>query len=401
VEEDGTPGCLPGAVVASPLSVAARPVPPRIPAHILELDGFRAIAIYLVINFHFGVYVRIFPPYNVVTQAGWVGVPLFFVLSGMLLSLPFITAGLEGRPGPSAARFYQRRVLRIFPLYYGSLLLLVAATGLAQHAWPAADELVSHLFFVSNFRATFSTISAPYWSLAVEVQFYVVMPLIGAALYRLVRARRTRAAAGLLLGLAALSLAYRIFVTCDTALMARRGFFFLVYASTLSNFDAFATGMLCALAYALAVQRDVPMVPRGAVAPAVVASLVVVYLLMHFDGGSTFKSGASTWFAPSLFYTLLNAAWGLCIAATLSLPSMGWARFLRSPLMVFVSTISYGLYIWHTPVKAVSVHLLSRVATGRARIVALLLVETALTFAVSTLGYRWLERPFLRAKRRG
>ena len=133
--------------------------------HIRVLDGFRALAIFLVVNLHFGVYIRQLRPYNIVTAAGWMGVPLFFVLSGMLLYLlPYVTSALKRAPAPKVGRFYARRALRIFPLFYLSVAVFVSLQYLRHQPASSSGELLRHLFFLHNYQRDFSTLNPPFWS---------------------------------------------------------------------------------------------------------------------------------------------------------------------------------------------------------------------------------------------
>ena len=136
---------------------------------LVELDGLRGIAIALVVLFHFGL----FPP-------GWVGVQLFFVLSGYLISDILLTE--KGKPFPAyLSRFYWRRSLRIFPLYFFYLIItsaLFAATNEPKSFeidWPFLVTYTTNFgrLRVSDVGPAFSHL----WSLAVEEQFYLLWPL--------------------------------------------------------------------------------------------------------------------------------------------------------------------------------------------------------------------------------
>ena len=153
---------------------------------IFVLDGVRGVAVLMVIVFHVN---RLtgdnlwdqtdYPLASSISTAGGMGVTLFFVLSGFLLFMPFAKALLYKTNWPLARVFYMRRVLRIVPAYYVSLFLII----LFQHPeYLHLDHLKNLALFVTFFmdssRATFRQLNGPYWTLATEWQFYMLLPLI-------------------------------------------------------------------------------------------------------------------------------------------------------------------------------------------------------------------------------
>lgn len=163
-------------------------------AHIAKLDCLRAVAILLVFAFHalipiFGM-VRL--PFKgmwadfhtdsrfvffLPLSYGWVGVPLFFVLSGFVIH----HSTLNSRQAFRTKAFYLRRLWRIYPPYLVALLGLTAlsyhATGLTPRG---QKDLLLHLFLIHNFSRDYflGTINSSFWSLAVEAQFYLLYPLL-------------------------------------------------------------------------------------------------------------------------------------------------------------------------------------------------------------------------------
>jgi len=143
-----------------------------------------------------------------------VGVSIFFVLSGLLVSRPFIDAVVDARPLPSTGRYLWRRVVRIYPLYWVILFVTLAASG---SRLPGAIELVSDVLLVHVYRP--STAIGPItqsWSLATEMAFYLFLPLCFGWLARTLRIRgvneaeRRRRAVGLTLaGWVVAALAFR------------------------------------------------------------------------------------------------------------------------------------------------------------------------------------------------
>ncbi|MGH2506871.1 MAG: acyltransferase family protein, partial [Ktedonobacteraceae bacterium] len=165
---------------------------------IASLDGVRAIAFLIVLLLHVSTMAldlglwRQSDNYFIAAffAAGSSGVTLFFVLSGFLLFLPYAQALLLQKSWPDAKIFYMRRVLRIFPAYYISLFILVWFSKpflLQPHNW---GELLPFLTFTMGFSNS-GLIDGPYWTLAVEFQYYLLLPFIAFGIYGLTRLVRS------------------------------------------------------------------------------------------------------------------------------------------------------------------------------------------------------------------
>src|SRR4051812_39273286 len=106
------------------------------------LDGFRALAILMVFAYHLGLtHSNYFS--QLIYHGGWISVPLFFILSGFLLSLDFIEAGMNREAFPSILEFYKKRALRIFPLYFFSLGFYLIYLYINKSLPPVA-EIIPH-----------------------------------------------------------------------------------------------------------------------------------------------------------------------------------------------------------------------------------------------------------------
>ncbi len=153
------------------------------------LDGVRAFACLIVIWYHIYQIPRdlhiwdlqpsLHPLLNSLQYFGKYGVTLFFVLSGFLLFRPFAKALLFQDAWPSIRQFYVRRVFRILPAYYLSLILIVLLFQ-QQYLQPQHwRELgLFFIFFIDSSHATFKQLNAPFWTLAVEWQYYLLLPLL-------------------------------------------------------------------------------------------------------------------------------------------------------------------------------------------------------------------------------
>lgn len=305
------------------------PSSPPSGSHIAELDGLRGIAVLMVLLLHTrpGLF-----------YWGWAGVDLFFVLSGFLITR--ILLDNCGQPGMLWS-FYGRRILRIWPVYYLTLALTACLHTLAgvpgtniENSVPTGHWL--GLVFLQNTEHYFGQPELPYlwyfrhsWSVAVEEQFYLVWPLllVGFA----VRPGRLIA-----LGIMALC----------AALVAR--FYDVFIYLLLTRVDGLVLG--ATVAFAVAGPR--PWLHRlsrrhFAVAGAIGVSLVLPYLWLARSPAELIHLRAA---AISGFVLLFAVA--LC--AVLRNLGQGWLAWLRCRPLRWVGRISYGLYMYHVPVGALS-----------------------------------------------
>jgi peptidoglycan/LPS O-acetylase OafA/YrhL len=232
---------------------------------IASLDGVRALAFLLVFSIHINhvgvwgdggsdVIASIF-------SAGRTGVTLFFVLSGFLLFLPYAQALLFEKRWPNSKIYYVRRILRIWPGYFFSLFILVmfaAPYYIQPHNWL---RLLPFLTFTMGFSNA-GSINGPFWTLAVEFQYYMVLPLIALVILGVTRLarpeRRLWMVLGSLLALIAWGLwtenfgAYFYNHPNETILVPRsllNVLLFFVYGDHGKFLEEFAVGMLIAVGY--------------------------------------------------------------------------------------------------------------------------------------------------------
>jgi peptidoglycan/LPS O-acetylase OafA/YrhL/SAM-dependent methyltransferase len=157
-----------------------------------QIDGLRFVAILAVFLFHLGIFVKAKSPAS--PGAGWadallghvidkgdLGVQLFFVISGFILALPFAAHFLEGRPRGRLGSYYLRRLTRLEPPYFINLALIVTLLVFVNHR--PAGELLPNLFASAGYVSYLtmghpSLINSVAWSLEVEVQFYLLAPIL-------------------------------------------------------------------------------------------------------------------------------------------------------------------------------------------------------------------------------
>ena len=155
---------------------------------IRALDGLRAAAALSIVLFHtlhragfqYSQASRTFGNYFWFLATG---VHLFFVLSGFLLFLPYARAMLRNQPLPSARRFYRRRALRVLPAYL-VVLAILAWLPTSERIHPlSAGSVITHLFMIHDSFPPFNRdFEGPFWTLAIEAQFYLLLPLFALVL---------------------------------------------------------------------------------------------------------------------------------------------------------------------------------------------------------------------------
>lgn len=310
-------------------------VRPPAPDHIPELDGIRGIAIALVLLYHFGYEASQGGPrlFSEALGLGWSGVDLFFVLSGFLITGIL----LDTKSSTNFFRiFYARRFLRIFPLYFGVLLLFFhGAVPLAHHfqKWTSLDISTEGWYwaYLANWPIGHNhsiSVLVPFWSLSVEEQFYILWPL---AVFLCSR----RQLAYLAIAIGAAACAARWLYTPQPGGI-------LVYVWTAFRMDGLAVGALCAM-----IVRDEGWRSRcrqwlGPLAMCALAGIVIVCIA----GKTTAGDGV---LMQRYGFTLL-AAFYACVVlrgATGSRSGDWISRALTSKLLVRLGTVSYGVYVLH------------------------------------------------------
>lgn len=307
------------------------------PRRLGVLDGLRGIAVLLVLWYHLWEVSFLSPaPWLVFVPAtGFFGVTLFFFLSGFVISYPFVRAKATEGPPPAWGHFYARRFLKIVPSYVLSIGMAYAL-GYAQqqpNASPVPD-LTTHLLFIHTwFPDRFGTINGVLWTLAVEVEFYCIFPLIWWCFRR----------RPLLTAIAMVAIAWvwrsALARCCYTSL-------FTPYEENLPGYlDIFAFGMLASYAFAYWPQRwNVAMVRRLAPVAAASGIAFFVALMQSVYAYSYADQWAGVWQIERR--PLVGAAFFLIALGSLLSPRWWQALFDNRPLR-YLAAISYNLYLYH------------------------------------------------------
>ncbi|MDQ1381579.1 MAG: hypothetical protein QOJ71_2298 [Actinomycetota bacterium] len=362
-----------------PVDATSVDTAPRTAAHRYRpyLDGMRAIAVYLVVAFHAGLGLL---------SGGFIGVDIFFVLSG------FLVTGILMRDLASTGHvrwrvFYARRVRRILPasliaLVVTALIYAIVASPLemfdALGGFRAAFFYVANWFFIHQATDYFAANvnSNPvlhFWSLAVEEQFYFVWPLLLSAVYLVAgRTRRRWWIVRSLVLVAAVASAVQALHIASTNLDR-------AYYGT----DTRAYQLLAGAALALTPQllRLGGRIRNAARAVSAVALVALLVLATSAISMSAITRGIWTaLLAVVLIAALENASGGVT------------NRALSSPAFTYLGRISYGIYLWHWPVIVIAAH-------GRhLSPVQLFAIATPMATALAAVSFHLIEHPIRRSR---
>ncbi len=335
-----------------------------------EVDGLRAIAVIFVILFHAGV------PF---APGGFIGVDVFFVISGFLIT-SLLVQELHETGTIRLVGFWARRARRILPA--AILVLFVSLAFAAPVLEPlqrvaALRDFAAAAVYILNWtlarRATdyFNTETEPslylhYWSLSIEEQFYVVWPLlILGAVFLASRRNRQPKLAALCIAITVVSLAFCIYLTAR--------------AQPLAFFNTFSR------AWELSLGATVALISLPALSARVRQGLCGIGLIAILVAGVTFTH---TMTFPGVAALLPTVGTALILAAGRDVPIGGpLDKALSSTLPVYLGKRSYSWYLWHWPVL-----LLGGAVFGSNPLIVAELVIVSLLLAILT--YRFIEQPF-------
>jgi peptidoglycan/LPS O-acetylase OafA/YrhL len=359
--------------------------------HINALDGVRGVAILLVLfyhlfwsNTHTGN--RVIDFIAQLRESCWVGVDLFFALSGFLITGILFDSREDKH---YFKNFYFRRVLRIFPLYYGVIL----AFFLFFHGTLSTEKRPLYLLsvYLQNTplwwhympKTTLVNSVSHLWSLAVEEQFYIVWPLIVFC----VRDRRK-----LLWVTASLAVAALV---CRACLLVQQAPFEETYKMTICRADSLLSGALLAL------------MVRGARETVLRYAAPCFWLALAICCVIGWKSGNFDWetnYSINLFgYSVLAIGGAALIAMTLRPGSIA-SRLMSIGFLRFFGKYSYGIYVFHQiawtfSAGGVALFLKNYIHSKVLFHILSTVIELGITIPIAVLSFHFFETPFLRLKK--
>ena len=347
--------------------------------YITGLDGIRAIAVIMVLAYHLKL---------ALFKSGFLGVTVFFVLSGYLITSILISE-VEEEGTIDLKNFWLRRIRRLVPAVMSMAVVIIFVSAVVNRiifTKGCKDFLASVLGF-NNWWQIFNKISyfeaagvpSPFthcWSLAIETQFYLIYPLILLGIYKLVksrgegRAKRGLLFAGVTLLLALISVILMI-VLFDPQKDASR-----VYYGTDTRAFSLLFGAL------LAILWEYRMVPRrlSASVNMVLGSVsfaVLLVMTIAINGSSNF------WYRGGQFVgTILT----VLVIYTVSGRKTWLSRFLSNPVLKWIGDRSYSIYLWHYPIILL-------ISKGIKASWWITLIEIVLSVVLAELSYRFIETP--------
>lgn len=347
------------------------------------LDLLRAIAIIIVVFYHTGIF-GFALPYGW-HRFGWVGVDLFFVLSGYLIGGQLLAALARGQ-GINFPHFFARRALRILPAYFVILAIYFSLPSLRE--FPEISPLWKFLLSVQNIGMRGGTAFSHAWSLAIEDQFYLLLPLVLLLVSRWKRAGVIIPCVVLLAGIA-----LRAFLAWQNPGddgVSFRGFQLWIYYPTWTRLDPLVFGVVLA-----AIEKFRPNwwqhlmdAARWLWPPA----LALVVYALHLGDGETLTVAACVWQFPLI--ALGMAALLLCAVS----PRLPFRR-IEVPGAAFFASIAYSVYLSHKLIIHAVIRLCAAYHIALTSLSANLLVEV-LIYAAGFLLFLAIERPFLQLRHR-
>ena len=347
--------------------------------YITGLDGIRAIAVIMVLAYHLKL---------ALFKSGFLGVTVFFVLSGYLIT-GILISEVEEEVTIDLKNFWLRRIRRLVPAVMSMAVVIIFVSAVVNRiifTKGCKDFLASVLGF-NNWWQIFNKVSyfeaagvpSPFthcWSLAIETQFYLIYPLILLGIYKLVksreegRAKRGLLFAGVTLLLALISVILMI-VLFDPQQDASR-----VYYGTDTRAFSLLFGAL------LAILWEYQMVPRrlSASVNMVLGSVsfaVLLVMTIAINGSSNF------WYRGGQFVgTILT----VLVIYTVSGRKTWLSRFLSNPVLKWIGDRSYSIYLWHYPIILL-------ISKGIKASWWITLIEIVLSVVLAELSYRFIETP--------
>ena len=361
--------------------------------YLSAIDGLRGIAILLVLWYHAPFLFRELPEFSeqqnpwaalglfwAMSLGGWIGVDLFFVISGFLITL--ILLRVRSVKGASFA-FWTRRALRILPLaflYLFSLLALVAL-GDPLHILPGFEGWAWYALYLGNIHIAlygWQPLAAMIlWSLAIEEQFYLVWPF-------LVRMFDARNLLALCMGLIFLS----PFIRASIVSMAD---YPATYVFTFCRLDALAFGAVIAVLYRSAQSRQ-KLIATCQRLRVLALAVVLITLLVPFS--PSFPQ-TRPWFFTVFGYSLVAVSFAVLLGASLGIEGR-MKRLLASPSLIFLGRRCYGLYLWHVLAAGLTIAALQHWEVG---FYGHMIVWLMILVSMASASWLVFEEPILGLKR--
>jgi len=384
--------------------------------HIRGADGFRAVACLLVLFHHLTQKMNPdaapswFASIHHFGMRGEVGVSLFFVLSGALLSYPFWTSFIHGTSNPTIKNYSIARVARIVPATWLNLILCTLIALYFYDIPVNFNMLIAGLLFINSYHySTFfpAELNGPLWSIGLEVSCYVILPFL---VYPIIKKTGTflKAFTTLVFVLIVLQVVVNpwvieTFMTSEDGKGWDKGLVggakaWLPYWSINSFFSQFLVGSIAALVIARLRKNIMPASIRFDIAGAVLLLAAVAVVGVRLIPGAPDSLTQQPYLSP--IYAIIMAAALVCIAMSRSI-----YKVVDNPLFVWISKISFGVYLWHQVVQNILQRSFKESyvyfgITDLGQWTRLSMVVIAISVAIAALSWYFFEKPILQRARR-
>lgn len=310
--------------------------------HIGELDGIRAIAIIIIVGYHFWQLSWLRPSVGFIDldwliRNGSILVDMMILMSGFCLFLPYARHKVYDEEMPSTKKFYKNRFARIAPSYYLSIILILVLFVFPNREYYSKKDMwmdiSTHVFFIHNWfemPAMYSKLLGVLWTVAVEVQLYAFFPFIAKAFLK-----RPKTIYFLLIA-----------IGLGSSLLISKNFGNIIQAlyvnNTLTFVSVFANGMLGAYMYILMTKDKKRNTIEGLFFTIIAIGCIFLFKIMCHSRLSS--SSEAKWQIDYRFLlSILNMAF--IISCIMSLRP--FRKIFNNRIMSFIASISYNLYIYH------------------------------------------------------
>jgi peptidoglycan/LPS O-acetylase OafA/YrhL len=370
---------------------------------IAAADAIRALAIFSVVAYHVAQMAQ--PTWHgqphVFFEIGVWGVDCFFVLSGFLLGGEYIRRLVEPAITLQPARlFWKKRILRIVPLYFACVLISAIFDGTLAHAFPSVRDIGAHLLFLHDFSATMATsINGPFWTMPIDMEFYLLLPLYGAMMAWLFRAVPKLPREPVLFASLALitvaGLVYRYYeIRYNPAAIHSFSEEVVWVRNVIGMSGAFSLGAALALV-SLRKVRPSPLASVLLLAVAVACEAVVEHtssldagpVTTHLIIGQTLFDFVGALSAALVMYVVIEGDFSFL------------NRFVKLRAISEIALLAYGVYLLHFPIAQFVTPFFAHFSSIE-RLAGIGLATIVPTFILAFFANRLIEKPFLTMKAR-
>lgn len=357
------------------------------------LDSLRAIAIIIVLLFHYMVVVTSEPTFGYVTRIGWMGVDLFFVLSGYLIGNQVLSATAKGQSF-SLKLFYIRRLLRTLPNYYAVFALYfifpIALTG------STTEPMWKFLTFTQNLHFLPGTTFSHSWSLCIEEQFYLIFPVV---FLFIAKAKKSIAFAWLaIVAGIVLAIATRIYIWFHygQSAMDFRDYYQHIYYSSFTRFDELLPGIAIALLKNYHPKAFAKLLSNanGLMVSSLVSTGILFYVFPHYHSTEEF---GYNFFLSTFGYSLVAISFALLTLSALSNNSI--LGRTRVPGAAQLALWSYAIYLIHKPIFKLMIEPLTQWGIDTKSALGISIIM-GLSLACGWLLFLLVETPFMKLRTR-